>query len=226
MTWKLMIAAAALIGAATPAAAAVTFDFELGPGDLASTSPLAHYNGATWSGMTLEGAATAKGGHAIADNHGFGISARSGVDYLAFNALVTSPLEKVALDSGDITNAEIYLASPFAQRMMLAGYKGLNDMGDPMFDFVEIDVVAGEWTRFAIYGTYSYILFGAERSSFYPWLADDLALNIARPGSDPIEPPSPAPGGTGAPEPGVWALMIAGFGLTGAALRRRCVRLA
>lgn len=221
-----MILAAALIGAATPAAAAVTFDFELGPGDLVSTSPLKHYNGATWAGMTLDGAVTSNGGHAIDDTRGFGIKARSGSDYLAFNPLVTTALEKVTLDAGDITNAEVYLASPFSQRMMLAGFKGLNDLGDPMFDIDEIDVVAGEWTRFAIYGTYSYILFGSERRSFYPWLADDLALNIAGPGGGPLEPPTSEPGGPGVPEPGVWALMIAGFGLAGTALRRRRARLA
>ena len=45
-------------------------------------------------------------------------------------------------------------------------------------------------------------------------------------GKTDFVPPPPAGTGPGVPEPASWALMIAGFGFTGAALRRRSARTA
>ena len=68
-----------------------------------------------------------------------------------------------------------------------------------------------------------------------PWTAGEIAFNVTNAGSgvfffgsisaDSVGPllddVSISIGGAGAPEPASWALMIGGFGLTGAALRRR-----
>jgi hypothetical protein len=50
-------------------------------------------------------------------------------------------------------------------------------------------------------------------------VADSIGSSVGNPGSLDVTYDSTAPGGV--PEPASWALMIAGFGLAGAALRRR-----
>ncbi|MBI1198241.1 MAG: PEP-CTERM sorting domain-containing protein [Phenylobacterium sp.] len=72
------------------------------------------------------------------------------------------------------------------------------------------------WTQYSLSGVaqsdtvrIQFIGYSGSTSRGAPGL-DDVALNVV----------------SGAPEPAAWALMIAGFGLSGAALRRRQTRLA
>lgn len=71
---------------------------------------------------------------------------------------------------------------------------------------------------------YNVELFNAEGNSLYTFMVD--ARNADHMGSyefiQDINPPSPGePGVSGVPEPATWAMMISGFGLAGAAVRRR-----
>ncbi|MBV8593918.1 MAG: hypothetical protein JOZ27_06430, partial [Caulobacteraceae bacterium] len=144
MKFSAMAIAAALIAAAG-AAQATTIDFETGaPCCFAYTSPLTTYYSSL--GVTFGGVG-GQGGSILDQSGNFGINARSGSDFLAFNQYFDSGVEQVSFASpvdgfsiyvGD-GNSATYTAQAFDSNGVLLGTTQVSPGGGQYGELVLAD---------------------------------------------------------------------------------------
>lgn len=204
MRIKSFLASMAICAAmASPVAAATTvidFDDTTAPGLFDHQTPLTNQYAAL--GVTFSGLGGNPGAEVLDQSSNFGVNARSGRNFLAFN--VYTGLSAEVNFTTAIIGFEVFGGSG-------AGYDGLywanayNIDGD-LVDSYSVQFAPGNvggWTALNLAGAgITRVQFG---SSNLNWLADDLSFTV----------------GGAVPEPATWAMMITGFGLAGAALRRR-----
>lgn len=197
------ISAVAVLAAALPAtgfAATTTIDFEgtSAPCCFVYTSPLTNAYaglGATFSGVG------GTGGSILNQSGSFGFNAHSGTDFLAFNTSVNgiSGVEDISFSSLQ-SNVSIWVANRFGGDISLTAY-------DASGASVASSTVnsSSVWQQLSVSaaGIASVRLTPQSGSMYYA--ADDLSF-------------------TGAvPEPETYAMLVAGLGVLGVALRRRKV---
>jgi hypothetical protein len=189
---------AAAIGGAAPTQAA-TIDFETGAPDLfVDTTPLTtHYSGIGVTFAGLDGV-----GGSILDQAGaFGINARSGVDFLAFNTEVGTGLVEQIFFAAPVSGFRIYVGSAGAATYTASAFNAADEL-------IATTSVAGAAATYSALnlnvGGISRVIFEAQGQSYY--VADDLSFSAG-----------------GVPEPATWGLLIAGFAGAGVTLRKRRV---
>ena len=193
MTIILRAALAFALTTGAVATNATTIDFEsAAPCLFADTTALTTaYSGL---GVTFAGTGGGNGGSILNQCGNFGIDARSGTDFLAFN---TSSLTG---------NVGALIFSQAQSSVSFYGYIGT--ISARAFDaantqIASVTVKTGEgWTLLSLVAS------GIRRVEFggpNVFIVDDLSFAS----------------GNAVPEPASWAMMIAGFGLVGAAMRRR-----
>lgn len=126
----------------------------------------------------------------------FGIDARSGRNFLAFNTDFTSGEEQMDF-AAPINAFDGYFSGGHNSSTFWA--KAYNSAGD-LIDSETLDVAAGVWGGLSLSGPgITRLQFGASNSS---WVADDFSFVTS-----------------GVPEPATWAMMIVGFGAVGSIVR-------
>jgi PEP-CTERM motif len=193
------IAASALgLSLASPALAGDFIDFETGaPQTFAQTTPLTNFY--SNRGVTFEAVGQLPG--SILDQaSSFGINARSGVDFLAFNANLGSSGERIRFVS-PVTGFSLYVGAGTVNGLIARYFDASNSL---LLSEV-VGLTPGVYRQLAFAGPLSYV----EITPVTPyWVADDLSFTLS--GS--------------VPEPATWAMMLFGFGLIGAGQRRRAQR--
>ena len=189
---------------ASPAAAATTvinFDDTAAPAYFDAQSPLTNQYSAL--GVTFSSVGGHPGAEVLDQDSNFGVDARSGRNFLAHNTFTGLATE--AAFATAISGFEVFVGSG-------AGYNGLYwakayNLGGDLVDSVSVQFAPGNgggWTALTLAGAgITRVQFGSDIGN---WLADDISFST---------------GGSAVPEPATWAMMIAGFGLAGSALRRR-----
>nr|WP_310522891.1 PEPxxWA-CTERM sorting domain-containing protein [Polymorphobacter sp.] len=237
MTIKFALAAAAVLCAATPAAANLLSNggFEATPTtgyQYDATAPGGHVQsfsgGPLITTQYLPGWTIAKPFES--DMHrapsgygGYPAAAAEGQQYLALNwspavyTLTNSIRQTFTLGAGatGITMSlfmasEVgYNLSPLTASIYTLGGTSLASSGAFYNTAGNRNWDAKTWSTALGAGTYTFELYGVGTGNAWDVLVDDVVLNQVG-------------GGTGGvPEPASWAMLIAGFGLTGAAMRRR-----
>lgn len=201
-------AVVALVLGATPAAAMVDFD-DLTAGDLLAPGLNLEYEP---QGVVFEGYKGPTTGGRVVDVSGNTLlSPYSGHNVLLFNAFYTDLTEFITFRDGAV-NPSIYLSTAITP-------------GD--FWFLGIDAVTRKflsvsktlqpsdgWVRFSLTGTFRSVTIMNTKGGIMA--ADDLVWALP----DSALPPGD-PGRAVVPEPSVWAMLMVGVSLLGAALRRR-----
>lgn len=197
------ISAVAVLAAALPAtsfAATTTIDFEgtNAPCCFISTSPLTNAYaglGATFSGVG------GTGGSILNQSGSFGFNARSGTDFLAFNTTVNgiSGVEAISFSSLQ-SNVSIWVANRFGGDISLTAY----DASGAAVANSSVNS-SSVWQQLSVSAAGIASVRLAPQSGSMYYAADDLSF-------------------TGAvPEPEAYAMLAAGLGVLGVALRRRKV---
>ncbi len=192
------VASVAGMALAAPALAADFIDFETGaPATFAATTPLTTFY--SNRGVTFEALGQLPGS-ILDQTSGFGIGAHSGNDFLAFNATLGSSGERIRF------------ASPISAFSLFVGGPSFNGLSVRYFDQSNIQlasqtaiITAGNYTQISYAGPFSYVELAPVTAY---WVADDLSFTLSG----------------GVPEPATWAMMLLGFGMIGAAQRRRMRR--
>jgi PEP-CTERM motif len=178
-----------------PAQAGDFIDFETGaPGLFIQTTPLTNFYASR--GVTFEAFGQVPGS-ILDQSSNFGINARSGVDFLAFNANLGSSGERIRFAS-PLSAFSLYVGSGQFNALSVR-YFGL---GDILLSSQSIALTPiGQYQQLSFNGPLSYV----EIAPITPtWVADDLSFTFGA-----------------VPEPATWAMMLVGFGLVGGAMRRR-----
>jgi hypothetical protein len=191
---------AASIAAATTQASATTIDFETGAPSLfiQTTALTTYYSGL---GVTFSGV-NGYGGSILNQAGNFGINARSGVDFLAFNTGVGSGnIEQVTFAS-PVSNFQIYVGVGGSQSYFAESYTS----GGSLIQSTSVTPADGVYGELSLSGgSIGYVQFGTNGSVF---VADDLSFNTSR----------------GVPEMSTWTMLLAGFAGLGLAGYRRTRR--
>ncbi len=176
---------------------ATTIDFETGaPPDFAQTTPLtALYSGL---GVTFSGIGGNPG--SILDQAGnFGINARSGVDFLAFNTSCCSGTGDQISFTNPTSNFSLYVGDGSAGSYTATAY----DSSNAIIGATTISVDGGVYGNLSLgQSGISYVKVTGTPSA---WVADDLSFN----------------GVSAVPEPSTWAMMLLGFAGIGFMAYRR-----
>jgi hypothetical protein len=179
----------------SPAVAGDFIDFETGaPQTFAQTTPLTTFY--SNRGVTFEAVGQLPGS-ILDQTSGFGINARSGVDFLAFNANLGSSGERIRFVS-PITGFSLFVGAGTVNGLVARYF----DASNALLASQVVGLTPGVYRQLAYAGPLSFV----EITPLTPyWVADDLSFTLS--GS--------------VPEPATWAMMLLGFGLIGAAQRRR-----
>ena len=194
----------AICGAmASPAAAATTvinFDDTAAPKSFEIQTPLTNQYAAY--GVTFAALEGGLGTEVLDEASDFGVGARSGDNFLAFNIFTGLGAEVTFATA--ISGFQIFAGNA-------AGYHGsywakAYNLGGDVVDSLSFQFSPGNqggYTALNLSGAgITRVQFGSTNAN---WVADDLSFTV----------------GGAVPEPATWAMMITGFGLAGAALRRR-----
>jgi hypothetical protein len=172
-TLQLVFAVSLLLGSGQ-SGRATTIDFETGaPSLFSNTTPLTNFYsslGVTFSGVD------GSGGSILSQSSGFGILARSGVDFLAFNTLLlpssTGSTEKVSFNS-PISNFSLFVGGRDAGGYTATAFNSSN----VQIGSVAINVAAGVYGQLSLaLSGISYVEFSGSSSAF---VADDLSFSAA-----------------------------------------------
>lgn len=195
---RMVLGAALAVVLASPAAAAtINFDEAQAPNDFFSQVTL----GSEYSslGVVFSGVG-GPGGEILDQSANFRLDARSGSNFLAFNTALTVGAERLDFTSA-INAFEVFVGSGDGANFWANAYDSLGGL----VSSTNISLGQGVWGALSLSGAgITRVQFG---SNAYAWVADDLSFSTGL--------------SSAVPEPGVWAMMITGFGLAGATLRRR-----
>jgi hypothetical protein len=198
MSKKLIGVFVGALMASTGAGAQTTVDFETGaPATFSATTPLTN----TYSnlGLAFSGVGGA-GASILAQNSNFGINARSGRDFLAFNGEFSALTEQVTFASA-IQSFNIYLGGGNATAFNLSAFDangllvGTSSVLKDLKNYSLLSVSAANIRS---------VQFSGDGTTF---VADDLSFTTAV--------------AAAVPEPATWGMMILGVGLVGGVMRRR-----
>ena len=189
--------AVAAVLASPAAAATINFDEAWAPTAFNNQVTLgAEYSG---QGVVFSGLGGA-GGEVLDQNSTFGLNARSGRNFLAFNTAVTAGGEQLDFTSA-INVFELFVGSGSGASFWANAYDSLGGL----VSSTNISLSQGDWGALSLSGAgITRVQFGSNARA---WVADDLSFTAGL--------------SSAVPEPAVWAMMITGFGLAGAAPRRR-----
>jgi PEP-CTERM motif len=187
-----LLASASLSTAAQ--AATIDFDGTGAPCVFSSTSPLTNLYSV--QGVTFGPGLSGNGGSILNECGNFGINARSGTDFLAFNGGVNSVDELISFAAA-VTSLSLYVGNSSDADYTAEFF----DSSNALIGSQTISLIGGSYGELSFMGAISSARIF---STSNVWVADDLSFTAGA-----------------VPEPASWALMIAGFGLVGSAMRRR-----
>ena len=188
---------AAIFAGAPAKAVTIDFDGTGAPSQFVNTVPLTTlFSGL---GVTFSAAASGNPGSILNQSGGFGINARSGTDFLAFNTIVGAVSDRLSFSS-PASNFSIYVGYGGVVAIFTANYY---DSTNALIDSQTIFASGGFYGKLFHSGPVSFVDISSSSSA---WVADDLSFDVAV---------APA-----VPEPATWAMMLSGFGIVGGALRR------
>ena len=144
-------------------------------------------------GITFSG-----GGEVLNQCAGFGITARSGLNFLAFNASQGSTVE-LAFFSNPQTTFSLYNGASSANLVTLTAF---NSLGTPV-GVATTTNLPGQYSQLSFASATPFSLVRLDNSASL-FVYDDLGFG----GAD-----------SAVPEPGAWAMMIIGFGAVGGMMR-------
>jgi hypothetical protein len=158
------------------AAQATTIDFETGaPPGFGSTTPLT--TAYSSQGVVFSGLPGSNGGSILDENGGFGINARSGRDFLAFNSPFTG-IGEILTFSVAQSLVSIYLGNSGASSFTITAFDGLTQISS-----TTANTTAGAYGLFSVTGSHITSVEFTSTSSVF--VADDLSFTAA-----PVPEPS------------------------------------
>lgn len=177
-------------------AQAVVIDFEgtNAPCCFGSTDPLTTlYSGL---GVTFDGFG-GDPGTILNQTGNFGVDARSGTDFLAYNDSVGTNDGRLIFSSA-ASDFSIYAGGGRGDGSYTADFF---DSGNNLLGSQTVNVTLGSYGLLSFAGPVSFVNISSDQSF---WVLDDLSFNAGA-----------------VPEPATWAFMIFGFGAIGGAMRRQ-----
>ncbi|MEO9468872.1 PEPxxWA-CTERM sorting domain-containing protein [Parasphingorhabdus sp.] len=194
---KFLLTAAAAIGTTTMAmpAQAVVIDFEgTGASCCFGAAPLTDlYSGL---GVTFDGVG-GDPGTILNQTGNFGVDARSGTDFLAYNDGVGTNDGRLIFSSA-VSDFSIYAGGGRGDGVFSADFF---DSANNLLGSQTVNVTLGNYGLLSYAGPVSFVNISSDQAF---WVLDDLSFNAAA-----------------VPEPATWAFMIFGFGAIGGAMRRQ-----
>lgn len=188
----------ACTGIASQASAQTVIDFESNaPNLFGQTTPLTDAYASL--GILFSGV-TGAGGSILNDSSFSQIAARSGTDFLAFNASVGTGLIEEATFSTAVSSFSVFLAGNAGVPSFFAS---AYDIGGNLLGTTSVTATPGQYSELSLsFANIASVQFGATGGNVFA--ADDLSFDVSV-----------------VPEPESWAMMIIGMGAVGGAIRRR-----